>query len=625
MAYRSTRDCLRDLDRYGELIILEDEISPYLDIALLTRLVFARRGPALHFQNVQGSDYGVASNMFGTPERARWIFRKSYASVMHSIQFRSNPMSYLSCPRRWLACPSLIQAAWNALPRPVLGRASVMWKRISLSDLPQIVSWPEDGGAFLTLPQVMSMDPRSPSLLRSNLGMYRIQISGGEYVSDREVGLHYQLHRGIGIHHQAAVTLKDQGKLLDGWRVAIFIGGPPAHTFSAVMPMPENISEIFLAGMLAGRGVRWKSYDGYSVFADADFCILGRVMLSETKPEGPFGDHLGYYSLCHDFPYMKIDHVWARKHAVMPITVVGRPPQEDSILGSFIHRLSKPMVPVSIPGVRELHAVDDAGVHPLLLAIGSERYVPYQKRRPMEIITQAFAILGFNQCSLAKYLWIAAAEDDETLSTSNIQGFMMHVLSRIDYATDLHVLTRTTIDTLDYSSGELNFGSKCVITCAGDIKRTLTEDIPQTLDGVEAQCVVMPGVLAITLKNIEQQDGQAEHTAKHQIQRSMASMRESLWSEVALVVVCDDANSLKLDFRRFLWETFTRSHPADDLYGKNSRWHRKHWCFDGPLFIDARTKPHHTPILQNCAESFDRVRKYIAQNEKLSELFSNGV
>ncbi len=198
--------------------------------------------------------------------------------------------------------------------------------------------------------------------------------------------------------------------------------------------------------------------------AEADFVISGTVDPDRRLPEGPFGDHLGYYSLAHDFPVLNVDRVRHRPDAIWPFTVVGRPPQEDTSFGAFIHELTGPVIPTVIHGVREVHAIDAAGVHPLLLAIGSERYVPYARERvPQELLTIANSILGQGQLSLAKYLWIAAGEDDPGLDTHDIPRFFRHMLERVDWRRDLHFQTRTTIDTLDYSGSGFNEGSKLVI------------------------------------------------------------------------------------------------------------------------------------------------------------------
>ena len=171
-------------------------------------------------------------------------------------------------------------------------RAPVLERDLKINQLPQLKSWPDDGGAYITLPQVYSEDIRHPGWMHGNLGMYRVQISGGQYAENEQVGLHYQLHRGIGVHHAVALA---EGKPLP---VNIFVGGTPAMTVAAVMPLPEGMCELTFAGALAGHRIPLtQATGGLPVYAEADFCIQGTLDPSTLLPEGPFGDHLGYYSL----------------------------------------------------------------------------------------------------------------------------------------------------------------------------------------------------------------------------------------------------------------------------------------------------------------------------------------
>src|SRR5207302_1067263 len=286
----------------------------------------------------------------------------------------------------------------------------------------------------------------------SNLGMYRVQLAGNDYQLNKQVGLHYQIHRGIGVHHAAALRRGVP------FRASIAVGGPPAMTLAAVMPLPESLPELAFAGALGGRRIRLiREAGGRTLFADADFCISGTVDPERQLPEGPFGDHLGYYSLAHPFPVLNVEQVYHRAGAIWPFTVVGRPPQEDTSFGALIHELTGPIIPTVVHGVHAVHAVDAAGVHPLLLAVGSERYVPYANaRRPQELLTCANAILGQGQLSLAKYLFIVAREDDPGLDVYDIAAFFRHLLERADWRADLHFQTATTIDTLDYTGSGFN-------------------------------------------------------------------------------------------------------------------------------------------------------------------------
>jgi 4-hydroxy-3-polyprenylbenzoate decarboxylase len=314
------------------------------------------------------------------------------------------------------------------------------------------------------------------------------------------------------------------------------------------------------------------------------------------KPEGPFGDHLGYYSLAHDFPVLRVEGVYHRRDAVWPFTVVGRPPQEDTVLGQFIHELAEPILPKQIPGLRAVHAVDAAGVHPLLLAVGSERYVPYEKRQPRELLSLANALLGHGQLSLAKYLLIVAAEDDSRLNVRDVPGFFIHLLQRADWRRDLHFQTRTTIDTLDYSGGGLNEGSKVVIAAAGEPIRRLAADAADVIlpDGLPfgRPRVALPGVLAVEGPKYLSATGGAD-PAMPLFCQAVKGL-ESL-DGFPLIVVVDDSEFAAASLENFLWTTFTRSNPAADIHGVEAFVEDKHWGCRGPLVIDARAKPHHAP------------------------------
>ncbi|HTK18111.1 MAG TPA: UbiD family decarboxylase domain-containing protein, partial [Mucilaginibacter sp.] len=375
-------------------------------------------------------------------------------------------------------------------------------------------------------------------------------------------------------------------------------GGPPSHPVAAVMPLPEGLSEMTFAGALGKRRFRYFYDDeGFCISADADFVITGTVMPHDNKPEGPFGDHLGYYSLIHPFPLMKVHNVYHRRDAVWSFTVVGRPPQEDTSFGALIHEITGAAIPKEIPGLHAVNAVDAAGVHPLLFAIASERYTPYlNERKPQEILTIANQILGKGQLSLAKYLFIVAKEDDPGLSVNDIGGFLKHVLQRIDLTRDLHFYTKTTIDTLDYSGSGLNSGSKVAVAVAGAIKRELWSELPAGFAlprPFEKFKMVMPGVLAIEVpKNIKSSD------LPIVLEILDEQLRDEDLNSLPLLVLCDDADFTTQSINNFVWITFTRSNPSHDIYGIDSFTEHKHWGCNGPLIIDARIKPHHAPVLE---------------------------
>jgi 4-hydroxy-3-polyprenylbenzoate decarboxylase len=588
MAYRSIYDCVTDLEKHGHLVRVKEQVDPNLEMAEIQRRVYAANGPAVLFENVKGSPFPAVCNLFGTTERCQFIFRHNLKKTKDAIAIKADPLAAAKKFWKYWRAPF---AAMLSLPKRTRC-LPVLEFETSIDQLPWVKSWPDDGGAFITLPQVYSEDPEDPGIMNSNIGMYRVQLAGNQYETNRTIGLHYQIHRGLGVHHSAAIRRKEKLK------VAIFVGGPPAHTFAAVMPLPEGLSEVVFAGMLAGRRFRYGAWKEWTVSGDADFCILGTIDPSLTKPEGPFGDHLGYYSLKHEFPFLTVEKVFHRKNAIWPFTVVGRPPQEDTSFGAMIHELTKPMVPVSLPGVKAMHAVDVVGVHPLLLAIGSERYVPYAKKRvPQEILTQANAILGFNQASLAKYLFIAARQDDESLGVHDEVKFLTHILERVNWATDLHFQTKTTIDTLDYSGEGLNEGSKLVVAAAGDPRRKLDfgldgrfqTPVLESFKVADGE-VVSPGVMVVGASAFISYE-----RAAVELQEFCAAVKVS--EGVAMIVLVDDVAFARKSVANWLWVTFTRSNPSHDVYGVQSFVEHKHWGCRGPLVIDARTKPHHAPAL----------------------------
>lgn len=603
MNYKSLEECLLDFEKHGHLVRIKEEVDPYLEMAAIHLRVHEAGGPALLFENVKGSGFRAASNIFGSIERSRFIFRKTFKAVQKLIQLKNDPVKAFRQPFKNMDAGL---AALKALPLKNPGDKPVLHQQIQIADIPLIHHWPHDGGAFVTLPQVYTEDADQPGIMKANLGMYRIQLTGNEYELNKEIGLHYQLHRGIGVHQTKA---NKKGMPL---KVSCFVGGPPSHTLSAVMPLPEGISEMTFAGVLGGRRFRYAYKDGFCISTDADFVITGEVHPGENKPEGPFGDHLGYYSLKHDFPLMRVKKVYAKKNAIWPFTVVGRPPQEDTSFGKLIHELTGDALQQEIPGLKEVNAVDAAGVHPLLLAIGSERYTPYMPaRQPAEILTIANHILGTGQLSLAKFLFITA-DDTNHLSTHDVKDFMEHMLQRIDLTRDIHFYTNTTIDTLDYSGTSLNSGSKVVFAAYGDIKRELCNDVPQSLKelkGFEMALMAMPGVVALKAAPFKTYD-----IAGDEMKQLNEQLKNTSLHETPFIIICDDPEFVSANTNNYLWVTFTRCNPSHDIYGISSFTSCKHWGCKGPLVIDARIKPHHAPP----------VEKDPAVEKKINRLFDKG-
>ena len=607
MGYRTLKSCIDDLRRTRQLIEFDGEVDPYLELAAVQRRLYAAEAPAVLFTKPKNCRFPMLANLFGTEKRVEYIFRDSIEALRKAISIGADPMVAAQQLSPRLGITALKSLYYSRPKRVSARRAPVFACETTLDQLPQLISWQEDGGAYLTLPQVYTESLNHPGFGASNLGMYRVQISGNDYLPNEEAGLHYQIHRGIAGHHAEALAL---GKPLP---VSIFIGGAPSMTLAAVMPLPEGISELIVAGILGqhripmavspserinlcdlcanfapfavrkftaknakdSQSAQRINLHPFTAYAEADFCIIG-TLHTETKREGPFGDHLGYYSLAHDFPVLKVHSVFHRKDAVFPFTVVGRPPQEDTQFGKFIHHLVGDVVPKKLPGVRAVHAVDEAGVHPLLLALGRESYLPLDpNRRAAELHTLAHSILGYGQLSLAKYLFLAAEEDDPNLSVNDVARFLQHILRRVDWRNDAHFVTKTTADTLDYTDGELHRGSKFFVAVSGKPRRQLAESLPEYRLNAKNPRLAMPGVLC------------AEEIDWH----------GTFPDEIPLIVLVDDSTAAASSLRNFLWTTFTKSDPASDVHGIGEFVENKHWGCTGALVIDARRKPHHAPEL----------------------------
>ena len=609
MGYKSLKDCLDDLEKNNHLIRIKEEVDPNLEMAAIHLRIHEMGGPALLFENVKGTQFKCASNIFGTLERSKFIFRDTLEKIQTLIEIKNNPVKALKNPFKYA---NVSLTALSAIPLKNPFSKPVLFKETTIDKIPLIKHWPMDGGAFVTLPQVYSEDIDKPGIMNANLGMYRIQLSGNDYILNKEIGLHYQLHRGIGVHQSKANKL---GKSL---KVSIFIGGPPSHSVAAVMPLPEGLSEMTFAGALGNRRFRYTYQDGFCLSTDADFVITGEVYPNENKPEGPFGDHLGYYSLKHNFPLMRVHKVYHREDAIWPFTVVGRPPQEDTSFGQIIHELTGDAIKCELPGVKEVHAVDAAGVHPLLLAIGSERYTPYnQTKQPAELLTIANHILGKGQLSLAKYLFITADETNK-ISTHKESEFYQYMLERINLKRDLHFQTNTSIDTLDYSGTGLNSGSKLIVAAYGEKIRELSSSVNHSLKELitfKNPQIGFPGVLVLQGNKFESYE-----KAKQEFENfnNEVNQKNSALKGFPMIVIVDDANFTAATLKNWLWVTFTRSNPSHDVYGINSFTEYKHFGCDN-MIIDARIKPHHAPALEKDPEIEKGVDKLF---EKGGSLYS---
>ncbi|REK74605.1 UbiD family decarboxylase [Paenibacillus paeoniae] len=562
MTFANLREFLEVLKKDGDLKIIEAPVDPYLELAEIHRRVIEQEGPALLFTNVKGSPFPVVTNLFGTSRRVDLAFGPRPEELMKQIVGATERIMPPTLKAIWgekQLILDMMKVGMKDVPAssaPILG---TLKKDRPLAGLPAITSWQEDGGPFVTLPLVYTESMASRK--KHNLGMYRMQI-----FDDSTTGMHWQIHKGGGFHYYEA---EQRNEALP---VTVFLGGPPALIASAIAPLPEHLPELLMASLILGEKlpVVQNPQGGHRIPAQAEFAISGKVPPHLRRPEGPFGDHFGYYSLTHDFPVFEVDHVWHRKDAIYPATIVGKPRQEDYYLGEYLQRLLAPAFPMVMPGVKELWAYAEAGVHALASAVVRESY-------SREALSTAFSILGQGQLTLTKFLMLT----DQPIDLSKFDVLMETVLERFNPATDLFVFDETSHDTLDYTSGKLNHGSKAVMLGVGEPVRKLpkayTEGIISEIDNAQAYC---PGCLVVSGASYEAEPALAERLLER------LSEKGTDWP---LVILADDANIAKGQ-TAFLWTVFTRFNPADDIYAM-SDVRRHHFGYKLPIVIDARMKP----------------------------------
>jgi UbiD family decarboxylase len=554
----SLRTFLDSLKRENEIIEVKTEVDPYLELAEIHRRVIDRSGPALLFTRVKGSPYPVVTNMFGTNRRIDLAFGpkpeklvRDFVNVAESIL---PPKPAELWKQKSLGLELLKLGTTNTRRSPV---TQVVDRPARLDQLPVLTTWQEDGGPFITLPLVYTENPNTK---KHNLGVYRMQI-----FDSASTGLHWQIQKGGGFHYHEAERLNQN------LPVSVFLGGPPALILSAIAPLPEDVPELVLASLLAGQKLKMAKapHATHRLAAEAEFALVGHAVPHERREEGPFGDHYGYYSLRHEYPVFHVEAVYHRRDAIYPATVVGKPRQEDFFIGDYLQRLLSPLFPLVMPSVRDLWTYGETGFHSLCAAVVQERY-------GREALVSGFRILGEGQLSLTKFLMLTDTPQD----LSNFPKLLEHILARFRPETDLFVFSNVSMDTLDYTSGKVNEGSKAIMLGLGDPTRELPREFSGNLpSGIARAEVFCGGCLVLEGPSFAEDDALAVRIAN-----------DSSLSDWPLIVLHDNAGVAKSS-PDFLWATWTRFEPAADIYASSTTVHRHHLVYKAPIVIDARTKP----------------------------------
>jgi 4-hydroxybenzoate decarboxylase subunit C len=579
--HRDLRSFLQTLRNEGEITEISVQVDPYLEIAEIHRRVIEANGKALLFTNVKNSTFPVVTNLFGTEKRIELAFgHKPQEFVKRAVEMMETIIP--PTPKKLWGFRDLGRAALKLGTKPVR-TGPVLESRQSTVDLeaiPFLQLWPDDGGHFNTLPLVYT---ESPSTGKHNLGIYRMQ----RY--DRTTtGMHWQIGKGGGFHYFEAEQRNES------LPVTIFLGGPPALMLSAIAPLPEGAPELMLASLLADGKIPTvdSPSGGHRLLADVEFALCGHVPPHDRMPEGPFGDHYGYYSLTHDYPIFHADAVFHRKDAIYPATVVGKPRQEDFFIGDYLQELLSPLFPVVMPAVRDMWSYGETGFHSLAAAVVRERYA-------REALSAGFRILGEGQLTLTKFLLLTDTPQD----LSDFRSLFEHILARVEWERDLFIFSQTAFDTLDYASGKINHGSKAILMGLGDAKRELAREFHSELPaGVKRAEVFCPGCLVVEGPSYDQEKDLGARVAG-----------SGAFDDWQVIVLHDDVH-VAHPTDKFLWATWTRFDPAIDITAKEITLRNNHIGYTSPIVIDARMKPWYPPEVKPHPDTVklvdDRWREY---------------
>ena len=558
MSFPDLRTFLEQLRRDKDVAFIDAPVDPVQEAAEIHRRVIAANGPALVFRNVTGADFPLVTNLFGTARRAELAFGERPLRLITRLVHLAETIMPPSAGKLWSARDVARDLLKVGLKSGSGGPVTeVVTSDVRLDRLPAMTTWPDDGGPFITLPLVFTQHPEGRG---HNLGMYRLHVYDA-----RTTGMHWQIGKGGGFHYQVA---ESRSQALP---VTVFLGGPPALILAAIAPLPENVPELMLASLISGERIRTaKGPWPHPLVANAEFALIGEVPPHVRRPEGPFGDHYGYYSLQHDYPVFNVSQVARRRDAMFPATVVGKPRQEDFFIGDLLQELLSPLFPLVMPAVQRLWSYGETGYHSLAAAIVKQRY-------QREAMASAFRILGEGQLSLTKFLLVT----DQNVDLKDFRATLEHVLARTNPETDLYVFSNLSMDTLDYSGPEVNKGSKGVWLGLGDPVRELKRQFSATAlpAGVGDVIVFCGGCLVV---------GVPSHAAEPEIASRLAG--NPAFAGWQLLVLTDEPARAARSVMNFLWTTFTRFEPAADIHAAATRIVRNHVSYTGPIVIDARMK-----------------------------------
>ena len=443
MHFKDIRQFIEFLDERGDLKRITAMVDSDLEITEITDRTIKSGGPALLFENVAGSETPVAINLMGTHQRTAWALGVENIDDLTSrvrklLGLAQGPPSGLMGKVRALGdLVSVARTQPKIVRRAPCQDVVVTGEDVDLNILPALKCWPDDAGRYITLPLVVSRDPESG---RRNVGIYRMQIF------DRNTtGMHWQTHKG-GAHHYRV----GESQRLQKLEVAVALGGDPAAIWSGSMPLPPDMDEFAIAGLIREEPVelvKCKTVD-LEVPAHAEYVLEGYVTPGELRPEGPFGDHTGYYSPAEDYPVFHVTTITHRKNPIYPTTMVGRPPTEDFFMGKAAERIMLPILQMALPEIVDMNMPAEGAFHNLLI-------VSMRKEYPGHAQKVMHALWGMGLLMLTKTIIVV----DHDVNVQDPSEVAWRVTNNINPATDIS-FAEGPIDDLDHATPIPKFGSK---------------------------------------------------------------------------------------------------------------------------------------------------------------------
>ncbi len=566
------------LEAIGDLVRVKAEVDPILEITEISSRVIKERGPALIFENVRGAAYPLAINLFGTEERVDLALGRKPRDVGEELVELFHKVNPPSLKSFFSVLPKAYDLLSMRTKSVKSGASQEVEERPDLSKLPIIKCWPLDGGRFITLGLVLTEDPVTR---RRNLGIYRLQI-----YDEKTTGMHWHPHKGGAAHYHEA------GKLGRDLEAAVVLGGDPKMIFTAIAPLPEGMDELAFASYLRGKPIPMVKGKSISipVPANAEFVIEGVVPQNELRVEGPFGDHFGHYSMEADFPVFHVNEITHRVNPVFPATVVGKPPKEDIFLGMAAADMFSPLARIIHPEVKDMWAYPEAGFHNLLVVSVDERY-------PKNGIKAMLALWGTGQLLLTKVM-ITVSSD---INPRDWNAVLTEIGGNFDPNEDFLMIPWAPLDTLDFTSGKLNVGSKMGINAVrkregGKNKSKAPERVPDPREKHKEiiDWRLLPGgILAVKLeKNPKEMLKKMFGTPGYEDVRIIAAVSPD-------IDVHDDTE--------LIWGIFTRFDPYLDVIFERAELRGSAVVYGGRMGIDATIKSWYPLVIEMSEDVRDKV------------------